>query len=212
MARQVLLVCGIVSSVLYVATDVFGATRYKGYSYVSQTISELSAIGAPSRPLVLLPFIVYGMLVAAFGVGVWQSVSQRRPVRIVAGLLIAYGIICLTGPFTPMHQRAVLAAGGATLMDSLHKFGAMVDVLFILLTIGYAAAALGSRFRLYSIATILVVLLCGALARTYVSRIEANLPTPGAGVMERVSVFSALLWMAVLAGVLLRNGDSAEVA
>jgi hypothetical protein len=48
MARKVLLVCGILSSLLYVATDILGAMRFEGYSYTSQSISELMAVGAPS--------------------------------------------------------------------------------------------------------------------------------------------------------------------
>jgi hypothetical protein len=51
MARKLLLICGIVSSGLYVAADILAAMRHEGYSYADQTISELSAIGAPTRPL-----------------------------------------------------------------------------------------------------------------------------------------------------------------
>jgi len=52
MVRQVLLACGILSSLLYVATDVLGGMRYESYSFTSQAISELGAIGAPSKPFV----------------------------------------------------------------------------------------------------------------------------------------------------------------
>jgi hypothetical protein len=52
MVRQVLLACGILSSLLYLATDVLGGLRYEGYSFTSQAISELMARGAPSEPLV----------------------------------------------------------------------------------------------------------------------------------------------------------------
>lgn len=50
MARKALLVCGIVSSLLYLAMNVFVAMQWEGYSSASQTISELSAIGAPPNP------------------------------------------------------------------------------------------------------------------------------------------------------------------
>jgi len=51
--RKVLLVGGIVSSLLYVAITILGALRFEGYSSISQTVRELSAIGAPSRPLMV---------------------------------------------------------------------------------------------------------------------------------------------------------------
>jgi hypothetical protein len=47
MRRTVLLGCGILSSLLYVGANVRGARRWREYSVASQTVSELSAIGAP---------------------------------------------------------------------------------------------------------------------------------------------------------------------
>jgi hypothetical protein len=203
--RKVLLICGILSSLLYISTDILGAMQYEGYSYTSQTFSELAAIGAPSRPLVVALGIAYSILVIAFGVGVWRSAGPKRALRVVGGLLVGYGVACLTAPFTPMHQREVLAAGGITLTDTLHKTMTGVDALFILLIIGFGATAFGKRFRLYSIGTILVLLVFGALGAMDAPRIEANLPTPWAGVTERISIFISLLWMLVLAIVLLRE-------
>ena len=51
MKRKILLICGIVSSLVYVAMNVFVPMQWEGYSSASQTVSELSAIGAPTRPL-----------------------------------------------------------------------------------------------------------------------------------------------------------------
>ena len=46
-----LLVSGILASLIYVVANIACAMRYEGYSSVSQTVSELSAIGAPTRTL-----------------------------------------------------------------------------------------------------------------------------------------------------------------
>jgi hypothetical protein len=62
MLRKALLVCGILSSLLYVAMTVFVAMRWEGYSSASQTISELSAIGAPMRSLWAVPGAFYTYL------------------------------------------------------------------------------------------------------------------------------------------------------
>lgn len=198
--RKVLLICGILSSLLYAAADILGALSYEGYSYTAQTVSELSAIGAPSRPLVVPLFLTYGVLVIAFGVGAWGSAGRKRTLRVVAGLLVGFGAVCLTGPFAPMHQRGV----EGTLTDTLHIIGATVDVLFITFIIGFGAFAFDRRFRLYSIVTIVIVLVFGALAGSDGPRIAANLPTPWAGIMERISIFTWLLWAAALAIALLR--------
>jgi hypothetical protein len=106
-----------------------------------------------------------------------------------------------------MHQRAALAAGGGTLTDTLHLVWAMVTVLLFMLAMAFGAAALGKRFRTYTIATIAVTFACGAWTATYASRIQADLPTPWVGVLERLSIAGFMLWIAVLAATLLRAGN-----
>jgi hypothetical protein len=48
-----LLLCGVISSVLYVVVDMLGSLRYPGYRYIEQQFSELTAPGSPVRPLML---------------------------------------------------------------------------------------------------------------------------------------------------------------
>jgi hypothetical protein len=201
MIRKVLLICGLLSSLLYVGTDILAAMRWEGYSYTSQTISELMAIGAPTRPLLVSLFSVYNALVIAFGIGVRGSAGGKRSLRFTGILLVAYGAIGEVGLlFAPMHLRG--AEASAT--DTMHIIVTSVIVLLTLLSIGFGAAARGKWFRLYSIATILISLVFGALAGLQGPRIAANLPTPWMGVMERVSVYSSMLWLLVLAVFLLR--------
>jgi hypothetical protein len=199
MSRKFLLVCGILAALLYVATDILAALQWEGYSYADQTVSETFAIGAPTRPLIVMRGLAYSVLVIAFGTGVRRSASGKRALRVAGGLLVGIGIIDLVGPFTPMHQRAVLGAGGGTLSDTLHIILASVDGLFILLIIGFAAMAFDKRFRLYSIATILVIVVFGALAGLQGPRIAADLPTPWVGATERIFIFGYMLWLVALA-------------
>ena len=202
MVRRALLLCGILSSLLYVGMNIFVAMQWHGYSSVSQTVSELSAIDAPTRPLWVPLGIAYTLLVADFGVGVWQSAGRNRPLRIVGALMIASGIIGLGWP--PMHQRAVLAAGGGTLTDTLHLVWSGMTVLLFMLEIGFGAAALGKRFRVYSTITMVVLVVFGALVGMNAPKVGANLPTPWIGVWERINIGAFLLWVVVLAIALLR--------
>src|SRR5688572_26737188 len=73
MLRKVLLLCGIFSSLVYIAADIVAARRYPGYIYTAQTVSEFSAIGAPTRPLWMIMVTLYTILLAAFGWGIWMS-------------------------------------------------------------------------------------------------------------------------------------------
>jgi hypothetical protein len=207
MARKVLLVCGILSSLLYVAMNIFIPMQWQGYRSASQTVSELSAIGAPTRPLWVVLGIVYTLLVAAFALGVWVSAHQNRSLQIVAGLLIAFGVIGLGWPYAPMHQRPVLAAGGGTPTDTMHLVFATVTVLLMLIAIGVGAEAFGRRFRLYSIATMVILVVFGGLTFRDAPKVGANLPTSWIGVWERINIGVFLLWVVVLAVTLLRIPD-----
>jgi hypothetical protein len=204
MGRKVLLGCGILSSLLYVGANVLGARRWRDYSLTSHTVSELSAIGAPSRPFVIPLLTAHGALVIPFGLGVWESAGRKRALRVTGALLVGLGASDLPAPLFPMHRREALARGEGSRSDTMHIILTSVNSLLILLAIGFASTALGRRFRLYSIATILLLVATGGLTATQASRVEANLPTPWAGVTERISIGGYLLWQVLLAIALLR--------
>ena len=207
-AQRFLLLSGALSSLVYVAADVLGALRWEGYSPVSQAISELSAIDAPSRPIMLVLGLLYDALVIAFGVGMLRVAGRSRALRVAGALTVAFGVFCLTGPFTPMHRREALAAGGATLTDTLHIAATIGDMLFIFAIIGFAAAGLGRRFRLFSLAIVLTMLVFGTLTVPDAPRLQAGLSTPWLGLVERINNGAFLLWFAVLAVVLVRRNAS----
>lgn len=204
MSRKSLLICGIVSSLLYVAMNLFIPIWYDGYSSITQTVSELSAIDAPTRLLWVIPGFLYTLLTAAFGWGVWQSADGNRPLRIVGILLIIYGIVGIGWPFAPMHQREVLAAGGGTMSDTMHIVYSMFSVAMMMGAIGFGTVAFGKGFRLYSIATIIILSFFGYLTSVDAPRLEKNLLTPWLGVWERILIGIFLLWIVVLALKVLR--------
>lgn len=209
MLRKVLLGCGVLSSLLYVAMTILTAMQWEGYSSASQTISELSAIGAPTRSLWVLPATIYTILVAAFGWGVWKSGGRNRAVRVVGALILTYASLGVLWPFAPMHLRETLAAGGGTASDTLHIVLSIVTVCLMLLAIGVAAAAFGRWFRYYSIGSLVLLVAFGVLTFLDAPKISANLATPWIGVWERIDIGVFLLWVVVLAVTLLRMRDAA---
>lgn len=200
--RKVLLVCGILSSLLYVGIDILASMQWEGYSYTSQAFSELTAIEAPTRSLMIFgSAIPYALLMMAFAVGVWASAGRKRALRVVAGLLIAHTVAGLSGGVVfPMHSRGQTAM---TFTDTMHIAATIVEVLSILLFIGFGAAAFGKWFRLYSIGTILLLVLGGTVEGLNAPLMAAGLPTPWLGVTQRINIYASMLWVLVLAIVLL---------
>lgn len=195
--RKTLLGCGILSSLLYVAMLIVVPMRWPSYSSAAQTVSELSAIGAPTRSLWVVLGAVYTVLVVAFGAGLWMSAERDPRLRRLAGALIAYGVIGLFWP--PMHMRGAMI----TLTDSAHVVFMIITLLLMLFAMDTGAVALGGRFRLYTVASILFLIGFGVLTGINGPRIVANLPTPLVGVWQRIDIGLFLLWLMVLAVVLL---------
>jgi hypothetical protein len=87
------------SSLLYIGMNVFVQSLFEGYSMVSQTVSELSAIDAPTRILWVWLGTVYAALVMAFGYGVWRHAGTNRPLRLAGiSLLLAAHLACTGHP------------------------------------------------------------------------------------------------------------------
>lgn len=201
------LATGILASLLYAAMLVLVPLWWKEYSSASQTVSELSAIDAPTRSLWVALGIVWGGLYAAFGWGVWKAGRDNRALRVAGALIIAQVLVGAVWP--PMHQREVLAAGGKTLTDTLHVVWTMMNGVLTLLAMGFAAAALTRGFRSYSIATIAILIAAGIATSLDAPRVDANLPTPWIGVWERINIGVWLLWIVVFAIALLRRNLAA---
>jgi hypothetical protein len=210
MLRKNLLICGIVSSVWYVVTDVIGTLRYPGYSYADQWFSELTAQGAPTRDfMVALNGIPYTLLMSAFAEGVRTSAAPKRAGRFTAAMLLLYAAFGFAGGVLfPMKPREALAAGEGTLRNTMHIPATAVMSLFIVLAVGFGSMLLGKRFQYYSYATIAILLVFGALTSLQAGRIATNEPTPWAGIEERMNSYGIMLWVAVLAVGLLRGQEA----
>ncbi len=82
----------------------------------------------------------------------------------------------------------------------------------MLAAIAFAAAGLGKRFRLYSIATLAILLAFGVLTGLDAPKLSTNLPTPLIGVWERIQIGVVIVWDMVLAVALLRTKATATAA
>ena len=193
MVRKLLLGCGVASSVLYAGLNVFVPMLWPEYSSVNQTVSELSAIDAPTRNVWFPLGLLYAVLVIAFGLGVNVSAAGSNLIRWLGILLIAYGTLCLYWP--PMHLRGTIT----TVTDTLHLVWAGLSVLLMVSSIILSAVIFKGWFRGYAIVTVLVLAVFGILTSVQAPAVPLNQPTPFMGVWERINIGVYLLWIIVLA-------------
>ena len=194
-----LLACGILSSLWYVIINIYVPTQYEGYSMSSYVVSELSAIGAPTRVLWVLLGLLYPLLFAAFGWGVFRSAGGSRFLRMVGGLIIAY--CALNFYWTPVHMRG----DEYTLTDTMHIAWGVVTNIFMWLFMIFGALAMGKRFRIYTIISIALHVLFGVLTVMEAPNMATNEPTPMIGIWERINIGIFMLWVIVFSVELLRS-------
>jgi len=132
---------------------------WEDYSYNSQTISELSAIGAQTRTAWLVAMIfLFNPLLIAFGIGVWKSAGEKRSLKITGILLSLWGALGYAWLLFPMHMRGEIGS----ITDTGHLVMAGITVPLMMLFIGFGSGARGKWFRLYSILSILIMSVFGA--------------------------------------------------
>lgn len=203
--RRALLLSGVFSSLWYIAINIFVPMQYEGYSVLSYTVSELSAIDAPTRILWVLIVMLFPLLFAAFGWGVQRVAYGNRSLKVVGILIIVYCILNFYWP--PMHRREVIAGGGGTLTDTLHIVWATMTIIFMMLMMGFGAAALSKKFRIYTMATFAVFIICGVLTFMASPAMSANMPTPWMGLWERINIAAFMIWVIVFAFKLLERQE-----
>ena len=193
MLRKILLLCGAAASIVYLARDLAALLSYPGYDFANQVISELSAIDLPSRGVDIAMGRAYAALMLLFCAGVWLSAGELRRLRAAAAFMALATVFGAVWP--PMHMRGALMG----LSDTLHIGWTAGWLLLTLAAMAFAATALGTRFGYYTVATVAVILVFGALTGLQGAHLAANLPTPGIGIYERVNIGAFLLWTAVFA-------------
>jgi hypothetical protein len=193
-SRRPLLAFGVAAALLYIAADLAAAALYPGYSIADQAVSELFAIGAPTAPLVVLLFSHASLLLLGFARGLWLSAAGNRALRLAAWMFAASAIdALLLWNLFPMHMRG--AERGLT--GAMHlALGANPFVWFAIL---FAAAALPGWFRLASIAALALLFAPALFAFGYAPALDAGLPTPGLGLLERAAQYGYQLWQCALA-------------
>ena len=201
--RKVLLACGPLAALEYIGWHELAALRWEGYSRISKAISELHLTGTASKSF-LDPWQgwVDSALLAAFGIGIWLSAHGSRSLRVIGAVMI------VPAAMIPLW----MIFGEASIAAHLALIG--VGILCWLAAMGFGAAALGKRFRIYSLVTIATVVTSFALGLSYVPEANAGQPMPFVGLEERIGFSAYFLWMTVLAVALWRrptikepNGD-----
>jgi hypothetical protein len=201
MLQKALLTCGVLAALLYIGSDILVGLQSKGYHFDSQSASVLSAIGAATRPYVLVLNIAADILLIAFSLGVWFSADRNWVLHVMACLLAGNALFVIIAViFFPLHPGEPVNSPANTLNTVIMA----VSVFLLLFAIGFGAAGNHNWFRYFSIGILVVFLMLTILGIYVFPQVASGQPVSRIGIQERTMIYAEMLWLALQAVVLLR--------
>jgi hypothetical protein len=196
MFQKNLLFLGVIAPILFIATDLLAGAFFGNYNFVNQSISELSAVGAPTRAFVVSLNFVYNVFLIIFSLSVWGSSVHSRSLSVLIGSLIGNALFAVLGSFFPINPGKNMSAPSNTMNVAIMG----ISFILLLLAILFGAIAYKNWFRLYSLGTLFAFLVLTVFGLSQ--------STPHVGAQERTISYGCLLWVAVLAVVNIRARDA----
>jgi hypothetical protein len=199
---------GIAAPLVYAGTVVIGGLATPGYSHANATISELTLAGGPFAGDLDDAFVAYDLLLACFAASFPASLSIRRQRSLHAASVV---LLALALAGVGMVTVFPVSAPGARLTPTAMMHIALAAVASVATM---AAVALVSYalwlvprwyvFARFSLACFVVVLCSGLWTACAIAG-----AWPFAGIAERVTIGTFMVWLLIFAASLSRISDAA---
>ncbi|HBU11245.1 MAG TPA: DUF998 domain-containing protein [Clostridiales bacterium] len=193
-AQWFILILGLAGTVCYFLHVIIGSMHYPGYDPLTQAVSDLTAANAPSRELASAFTHSNGICTVALCIllCVFYEGKVNKPFRLGIYLFVAMqGVSAVGYTLFPLSGSGYAGA----FQDTMHM---VVTVLVVVLSIAsMILIAVGCfRRRTYKLLGILSLI---ALGLMFLGSIGTGALPAYFGVAERFSVYSVVLYCAVLA-------------
>ncbi len=197
MPLVVLGLCGVVAPLVFVVLVIVAGRHYPGYSHVTQAISELGGVDAPSPMIQNTNFAVAGLLIAAFTLGLQRALGDAARARLGTALVAAFGAACVAHAFLPCDAGCefVSVTGSAHNLVGLAGFASVVAGVFVLSGV-FGDTVRWSAYRRFSRTSAVVGLASLVL---WIALAKIGRITVLNGVLQRAFAGTMLLWIEVVA-------------
>lgn len=181
-----------VSVCLYILHVVLGGILWKGYSHLQQPISDLTAMGAPNRPLLQFIASLYGIFALLFAGTVAFSEGRKQHKLVFWGSItfMILHILSLSYGFFPED----LPNTKATFWGTMHIVVTALIVPFTIATpllfgLGFRHELRWKSFGRFSILAGLLIICFGGLAAFFFAN-----KLPYFGLIERLTIGVLQVW------------------
>ncbi len=193
-----LFLTGIVGAAIFVFNVVLGGMITPDYSHLRHAVSELTQSGAQNTVLLSTFFILSALLFLVFGVAVYRKYHRNRERVAIGGIMIALYAVQAVLLASIFPQDPI--GSEATFPGTMHLVVVGISALCIMaaiLLVGYGvdqSSSLWRGFRLYSILSLVIMLVSGASTGILIANNIDLL-----GLVERVTQLAYLQWFVVFA-------------
>jgi hypothetical protein len=199
MRNKLFFLSGMLAPIVYVGAVIVGGVKRRGYSHISQFVSELLERGAPNKALLNPLFALYNLLTIVFGIGLFMRVGAASKGK-VSGLLGALALVAeglfgfLTVFFPQDPRRAPVTSSGIThiVLAGLSSLTTILSMVFVGCWFRTIPRLRG--YGIYSFISALVVFVSGGAAAYTGATLSTML-----GLMERITIGGFLQWLFVMA-------------
>ncbi len=179
----------IVGPTAFISAWAISGAVTEGYSPIRDHISDLAAIGAPTRTLMNVGFSVFAASVAAAAIPTRRLLGTPAAIALGANALLSVGI-------------ALAPLGQSDAGDRAHAVVAGLGYLALAVTAPSAAPVLMKRSRRMGVASVAV----GAVS---MACLGLSLARPEAGLWQRAGITSTDAWLIAM-GVLAAKGSTSD--
>jgi len=204
MEKKFLFFGGILGPIVFILNDIIGGIITPNYNYIINAVSELTQAGSENIYLLGSLFLISALMFIVFGIGMFLNYKDKRSKLLFTGsiLIIITGIFSgLTGtvfPMDPFNGDLTFAGTMHIILTAINAI--MVMSIILMIGIGLYREKLWRSFRLYSIITVLIMVIFGGFTPVLIMNDIGLL-----GLFERVVIYANFLWFFVLAFKLIRE-------
>ncbi|MCW4029001.1 MAG: DUF998 domain-containing protein [Candidatus Bathyarchaeota archaeon] len=192
-------VFGALAPLFYLVAVIVGGYLWSGYSHYSETVSTLTSAGAPNQNIMVPLFAIYNVFVLLLSVGLFFGIRRGKAVWGAVFLAIAAiaGLVLFWFPQDyPQGPPTTFTGTMHVVIASVTAFTSLASVLIYGLTLRKNPD--WKRFGQFCLIWFPIALILGGFG-------AASIMTPYAGLAERLSIGSILLWIEVAALVLIKH-------
>lgn len=197
---------GILGPIVYILAVIIGGSLRSDYSFLYNTISELTVANAPNIILMSALFAIYNISIFIFGIGAFmdKGIDQSKKFR-AANLMIALiGFLGLLLIFFPQDPRTAAVTFTGTMHIALAGITSLFTLIsVILIGINFRKVPEWKTFSIYSIVSFIVILASGGMAAMSVASNSGY-----GGLFERITIFAFMIWVIVYAYLIINNENN----